>query len=181
MSKKYLRSDLTNDEAHFLTSGNGVFGEENAITGIFKLIGKYSELKEQGRIEELKEYNPKLDTHFKHENRGITEFSQHLKSTKETSKFSRRDLKYLSRKWCFTAVVLNSSSDRIIQELITYISDDDVLKSVCLKHLSDCGAGWGLVMPIQYEFLSTRFKDQHKDYRTAGKIMNELTNVSLTA
>ena len=40
MSKRYLRSDLSEQEAHFLTCGNGFFGEENAITGLYKLIGK---------------------------------------------------------------------------------------------------------------------------------------------
>lgn len=33
-------------------------------------------------------------------------------------------------------------------------------------------------MPIQYDFLGTRFTDQHKNYRIAGEMINELSTIS---
>lgn len=87
MSKRYLRSDLSEQEAHFLTCGNGFFGEENAITGLYKLIGKFNELKELGRKEDLSDYAPDKNIRFKYENLGITKLSTELKIKYGTKKF----------------------------------------------------------------------------------------------
>lgn len=58
MAKNYLRSDMSEQEAHFFTSGSGLFGEENTITGLYKLVGKFSELEELGQKGELSNYAP---------------------------------------------------------------------------------------------------------------------------
>lgn len=178
MSKRYLRSDLSEQEAHFLTCGNGFFGEENTITGLYKLIGKFNELKELGRKEDLSDYAPDKDIRFKYENLGITKLSTELKIKYGTKKFSRWNFKTLSRKWCLTPVVISFNCKCIITELITYINHDIDLKSACEKYLSSVSCKWEDLMPIQYDFLSTRFTDQHKNYRIAGKMINELSTMS---
>lgn len=178
MAKKYLRSDMSEQEAHFFTSGQGLFGEENAITGLYKIIGKFSELNETNRRKELSEYEPNKDSKFKYENRGITELNSNLKAKYGKQKFSRKDFKNLSRKWCLSPVLINIESYCIIEELFAYINDDAELKSTCEIYLANTGDSWEKLMPIQFDFLSTRFSDQHKNYKTAGKIINDLSTIN---
>lgn len=175
MSKKYLRSDMSEQEARFLTCGNGFFGEENAITGLYKIIGKFKELEELGRVEELTYYKPNKDIRFKYENRGITELSIILKTKYGSKQMSRKKIKTLSRKWCMTPVLISFNCTCIIDELITYINCNTILKSACDTYLSSIECGWKNLMPIQFDFLSTRYMDQHKNYRLAGEIINDLS------
>lgn len=176
MAKKCLQSDLSIQEAHFLTCGNPFFGEENAITGLYKLIGKYEELKESGRGDELIDFNPD-DKKFGYENRGITKLSVALKSKYGNKEISRWQFKALSRKWCPKPVRISFNSACIILELITYINSDDNLKLACQKYLLRYGNEWEELMPIQFDFLRTRFIDQRRNYRIAGKIINELSDI----
>ena len=177
MSKKYLRSDMSEQEARFLTCGNGLWGEENAITGLYKIIGKYSELREFDRKKELSNYKPDSDVKFKYENRGITELSSKLKTKYGDKNFSRRDLKTLSRKWCLSPVLISFDCYSIIKELFTYINCGADLKSACDTYLSGIGCSWEKIMPIQFDFLSTRFVDQHTNYKIAGNIINKLSAI----
>ena len=45
MSKKFLRSDMSVEEAYLFTVGKPIFGTGNKLTGLFKFVGKYTELK----------------------------------------------------------------------------------------------------------------------------------------
>ena len=175
MSKKYLRSDMSEQEARFLTCGNVFWGEENALTGIYKIIGRFKELEELGREEELSYYKPNNDFRFKYENRGITELSIILKAKYGGKQMSRKKIKILSRKWGMTPVLISSNCACIIDEIITYINCNTILKSECDKYLSNIESGWENLMPIQFDFLSTRFTDQHQNYRLAGEIINDLS------
>ena len=178
MAKKYLRSDMSEQEVHFFTSGQALFGEENAITGIYKIIGKFSELNEINGIKELSDYEPNKDTKFKYENRGITELNSYLKAKYGKQKFSRKDFKILSRKWFLSPVLINIESYCIIKELFAYINDNTELKTACETYLANTGDSWEKLMPIQFDFLSTRFTDQHKNYKIAGKIINNLSTIN---
>ncbi len=178
MAKNYLRSDMSEQEAHFFTSGSGLFGEENTITGLYKLVGKFSELEELGQKGELSNYAPDRDNRFKYENLGITKLSTELKSKYSISKFSRWNLKTLSRKWCLTPVLISFNCACIINELAEYIKHDTDLKLACDKYLSSVECKWENLMPIQYDFLSTRFTDQHKNYRKAREMINQLSDIS---
>ena len=179
MARRYLRSDMSEQEARFFTCGCGLFGEENHLTGLFKLVGKFNELNELGRKEEIVDYFPERDRRFKFENRGYTDMGKILKRKYANWHFSRKCLKNLSRKWCFTPVVISFNSDCIISELITYIRQDADLKMACEKYMARFGSGWQELMPIQFDFISTRHTDEHKNYRIAGRIINELASIRL--
>jgi len=179
MAKKHLRSDMSKEEARFFTTGNVFFGDENGITSLFKIIGRYSELKGTDRATQIQNYMPENDLRFKYENRGITELSSILKRKYGDRSISRKDLKNLSRKWCFSPIVISFDCANIIKTLIEYINQDDILKSACDIYLSRNEYKWERLMTIQHEFLSTRFADQHKDYTIAGRIINDLPAYSL--
>lgn len=179
MSRKYLRSDMSEQEARFFTRGSGVLGEENYITGLFKIVGKFNELAELDRTEDILNYNPQSDLRFKYENRGYTDIGLALKLKYPENHINRRSLKNLSRKWCFTAVCISLDSGLIISELFTYIKSDTNLRSACQNYLTQVGVSWQRIMPIQYDFLCVRHTDLHKNYRTARDIINTLANVSL--
>ena len=115
---------------------------------------------------------------IKYENLGITKLSAELKSKYSISKFSRWNFKTLSRKWCLTPVLISFNCACIINELAKYINHDTDLKLACDKHLSSADCKWENLMPIQYDFLSTRFTDQHKNYRMARKMINQLSVIS---
>lgn len=177
MSKRYLRSDMSEQEAHFFTRGNGIVGEENAITGLYKLIGKYTELEALGKQEDLSDYEPDKDVRFKYENIGITELSGTIKNKYGDRNISRRNFKTLSRKWCLSPVSISFNCVCILSGLIAYINSKPNLKLACDRYLSNVNCKWDALMPIQYDFLSTRFTDQHKSYRIAGKMINELSTI----
>lgn len=180
MSRKYLRSDMSDQEAHFFTCGHGLFGEENTITSLFKLVGKYDELKAVGKENEIAEYSPKDDYTFKFENKGYTAISTRLRGKEEYKEWhiSRKYLKYLSRKWCLTPVIIHFESDCIISELIAYIREENNLQVAADKYLKGTGTGWLQLMPIQFDFLSTRHTYRHKDYEKAGEIINNLAAIT---
>lgn len=179
MSRKYLRSDMSKQELKFFTCGGGVCGEENAITGLLKIVGKFTELKELNRGEEIADYLPEKDQKFMYENRGITELSAVLRSKYGDRKYARKGIKNLSRKWALTPVVMSYSSERIIIELLTYTEYDKDLCLAAKNYLSRVGKEWSELIPIQYDFLCVRHMDQHKNYLVAGKIINELANIQL--
>lgn len=64
---------MSEQEARFFTCGSGVFGEENYITGLFKMVGKFNELDEFGRKEDIINYDPESDLRFKCENQTCIE------------------------------------------------------------------------------------------------------------
>lgn len=179
MSRNYLRSDMSEQEARFFTCGRGIWGEENYITGLFKIVGKFNELVELGEKEDIINYIPERDQRFKYENRGYTDVGKALKAKYPEKRFTRRGLKNLSRKWCFTAVSISFDSGLIISELFTYIKADTNLKSACQNYLAQVGINWQELMPIQFDFMSVRHTDQHKNFRIASRIINELAIVSL--
>lgn len=179
MSRKYLRSDLSIQEAHFFTCGNLVIGDDNAITGLIKIVGKYSELYDLNRKQEIISYNPDEDRHFKYESRGYSIMGDVLKQKHSGRGLSRKYLKHLSRTWGLSPVIISFKCDCIISELITYIKNDPDLKEACEKYILTHGKYWQRLMPIQANFLSTRHTDQHKDYQVAGEIINKLSSLNL--
>ena len=51
--KKYLISNRTEQEVRFLMYGSFLFGEINVLTYVFRLIGKYDELKKEGNATDI--------------------------------------------------------------------------------------------------------------------------------
>lgn len=101
-----------------------------------------------------------------------------LKAKHPKKRFARRGLKNLSRKWCFTTVCISFDSGLIISELFTYIKADINLKSACQNYLAQVGLNWQQLMPIQFDFMSVRHTDHHKNFRIASRIINELAIIS---
>lgn len=177
MARSVLRSDMSDQESMFFTYGSGFCGEENTITGLFKLIGKFNELNEFERKQEITEYIPEKDKRFKYENRGYSDMSKIIKNDPKNKDISRKHLKNISRKWCFTPVVLSFKTDYIVSQLVEYIKHDTDLYLAFGNYLKRSGEDWSELMPVQFDFLSTRHTDQHKHYREAGRIINELSDI----
>lgn len=177
MSRRYLRSDMSPHEAKFFTCGGGFWGEENHLTGLFKLVGKFDELKELERKKEIVDYFPERDRRFKFENRGYTVMGVFLKQKHENLHLSRKYIKNLSRKWCCTPVIISFEADCIISELIAYIKQDADLNMACNNYIQRFGSECKDLMPIQFDFICTRHTDEHKDYRIAGRLINNLASI----
>jgi hypothetical protein len=173
MPKEYLVSDMSEEEAHFITTGDLPFGEKNALTRIIQIIGKYYELKKNGKLEEIESYNPNDDNYFHNENQGYTYINSRLKEEINNAP-SRKFIKHLSRKWCFSRIKISFQSGIVLEVINRIILQDPVLKKKCDQYKLQVGNHWSNYMPIQAEFLSTRFNDQHKDYLKAGEIINNL-------
>lgn len=181
MSKRYLRSDMSEQEARFYTSGNFLWGDENACLGLFKLVGKYSELVSLSRGAEIINYRPEVDRKFKYENMGYTVIASRLRAKyiNENRALSRKYLKNLCRKRKFSRMVLSFDSSYILAELINYIRANLDLDLAFQSYLIRNGSTWDKLIPSQFEFLSIRHTYQHKNYKIAGEIINELSAISL--
>lgn len=179
MKRFFLRSDLSDREARFYTCGNLFVGEGNAVTGLFKIVGLYSELKTSRKEENISLYKPDEDKTFMYENKGYSVIGNILKKKSNERGLSRRFIKSLSRKWALTPVVISFNCKLILSELLTYINNDITLKGVCDRYLKCKCTNWQELMPIQADFLITRHADMHKDYQMAGRIINELAGINL--
>lgn len=167
MGKRHLRSDFSELEIHFISMGTPIFGDGNSIAGLFRLIGKYSELLIFKTTNEISLYNPDEDTHFKYENLGYKIIGQIINENKENKdKISRKYLKNLSRKWKPQQVVLSFKSKEIINEILCYIKKHDDLKKAVLNYLHD-DTEWASIMPIQHDFLSIRSINCRTDFMVA--------------
>ena len=178
MARRYLRSDMSEDEARFFTLGE-LTGEENYITGLFKLIGKYDELRELCKADEILNYIPENDKRYKYENRGYSYLGRVLRAKYPTHRHCRKGLKNLSRKWRFRRVLISFYSSEIMSELIDQFTTDPTLMKAYKEYVSRSGNSWQALMPIQYDFISTRYEDRHKDYRVAKGIINSLADIEL--
>lgn len=176
MSRKYLRSDMSEQEARFLTYGEGIFGEGNVITSLLKIVGNYDSPENKTK----NYYSPEKDKSFKYENHGITLISKNIKEKYGENYISRKEIKTLSRKWYLSPVIVSFRCPIIINELFEYINSNSFLKDVCTKYLANYGYDWENLMPVQFDFLSTRFADQHKNYRIAGSIIDDLSHTIIS-
>lgn len=179
MSKRYIRSDFSCEESRFFKTGIVLCGEGNCISCLFKIVGRFTSLKEMGTKEKICDYHPEKDKKFKYENMGMTEIARYLASDEANHHISRKYIRNLSRKWKLTPVVLSLESDRIIYKLFSYIDGDVDLKMACKNYLSGIENDWASLMPIQFDFLSVRHTDQHKFYKCAGKIIEQLSKINM--
>ena len=173
-----MRSDFSEEEARFFVAGKPVVGTGNVLTGLIKYIGKYTELQQYGRTDEISLYNPDSDVFFMYENMGYTTLRKILAKT--TIPISRRYIKALSRKWPMSFVRISFDATHIISVLLEYIFSNYDLKTVCLAYLSDhdIRTGWNRIIPIQYEFLGERIQNRHTDWKEAERIVRELTLIA---
>lgn len=172
MAKNYLRSDFSQEEFHYFTDGRPIIGESNTVTSLFKYIGRYSVLREEGRENDIATYNPDSDRWFKYENAGYTEMNKTIKS--HGYEISRKYLINVSRKWSPSRVVLSFKTDVIISELLTYILSNPYLQAACKQYLINKNANWHSAMPIQFSFLGTRYDRHGPRWEEAGRIINTL-------
>ena len=180
MNKRYLRSDLSPEEARFFTCGGRAFiGTGNVLTGLINYIGMYTELQAENRTDEIVTYNPDTDTRFKHENMGYTVLRKEIAKTQLP--ISRRYIKGLSRKWPASFVVISFDAVEIISTLFAYIACRDELKIACTSYLRDYDTqvGWDKIMPIQYKFLGVRIQDRHENWKIAESIVSGLTTLNM--
>ena len=177
MKKKYLRSDMSKAEAEFFTTGHLIIGTGNVLTGLIKYIGMYSELQETNRTSEIILYNPDNDHFFKRENAGYTTLRR--KIAQSHTPVSRKYIKYLSRKWGASYVVISFDAIHIISELFAYISDRADLKAACMSYLKDYNlqVDWDKIMPIQFQFLGARINDKHDNWQIAEQIVTDLATI----
>lgn len=175
MVAKHLRSDFSEEEAHFFTRGRVIVGTDNVLTGLFKYVGMFSELQAYNRTAEITSYNPNTDFFFKRENMGYTIMRQEI--AKKHTPISRRYIKALSRKWPCSFVRIHFDAVTIISELFAYISARDELKAACDTYLQgyNLKTGWDEIIPIQFDFLGVRIQDHHDNWQIAERIVDELT------
>ena len=93
MSRRYLRSNGSKHESKFFTCGKGLYGEENFITDLFKMVGNLNELSEFGKKEQIRSYVPSQDRTFKYENRGYTDIGAILRCKMQVVIFQENVLK----------------------------------------------------------------------------------------
>lgn len=171
MGKRYLRSDLSEEEAYFVTQGLVLIGTSNPITALFRFVGKYEELKDDNNEKEIVNYRPQNDIHFKSENAGYTIIKREIEK-KFGHSISRKHIKNISRKWSPSRVLLSFNTPEIISMLFSYIMDRDTLRIACVNHFSYNRNNWHNIMPIQFEFLGVRLRDHHKNWQSAERIIN---------
>ena len=184
MGKRYLRSDLSPEEARFFTCGGRLFvGTGNVQTALIKYIGMYTELDAERRTSEIASYNPDNDNVFKYENIGYTELRKEIK--KAQIPISRRYIKGISRKWPMSSVVISFNAVGIISALFTYIANRKELKVACSSYIRDyikeknIQTEWDIIMPIQFDFLGTRIQDHHENWQIAEPIVSELLTLTM--
>ncbi len=175
MTKRYLCSDRTTDEAYLLQTGRMFIGEGNVLTGVIKIIGMHDDLQKSNRESEITSYDPDSDLSFKRENNGYTVLRKTLANT--DTPVSRRFIKSLSRKWKPGHVRISFDTIHIITVMLEYISARAALHTACSAYLKNYNlkTDWNKLMPIQYDFLGIRYRDRHNDWEIAGKIISDLS------
>ena len=178
MGKRYLCSDLSEEEAYFVTQGYPIIGTSNPITELFKFVGKYEELKGANREAEIINYRPQNDLFFKYENVGYTTIGNEIEK-RINHRISRKYLKNLSRKWSPSRVKLSFDTPIIVSVLFSYIMEREILKTACNKHFLYDNNNWQNIIPIQFDFLGVRFRDHHKNWKVAQRIIKDICNQTL--
>lgn len=173
MSKKYLRSNMSESEARFFSMGHGIWGKENSLTNIFKIVGCYV-LSQSKNPNVFKDYSPVADNKFEYENAGYTILNQFLKSKYNDINISRKYIKYLSRKWRYTPVIISFSCNLILSALYEYIVQHPDLSAALKKYAEQNRMEWCDLMPIQYDFLSTRSSRGGRNVNKAREIIDRL-------
>lgn len=173
MRKRYLCSDLSEEEAYFVTEGLIVIGTSNKITNLFKFVGKYEDLEDNNNEEDIVHYNPENDPFFKYESAGYTIIGKEIEK-RLRRRVSRKYLKSISRKWSPSRVKLSFDTPLIISVLFSYIMERETLKVACKNHFPYDSDNWQDIMPIQFEFLGVRFRDHHKNWSVAQEIIHEI-------
>jgi hypothetical protein len=178
----FLISDKSREEFNLLLRGNPIYGEENLLTGIYKIIGKYTELSEIGDVRDINVYNPDNDIIFKYENIGITTLKKYINHAlygTNIPKISRKELKTLSRKWLMQPVCVSKKSDHIIAEIVSYIVCFPVLKNRIRDYLQKKSYQWEEIILIQYDFLRKRFSRRGRDFDLAAELCLKIDNIDI--
>lgn len=177
MRKKCLRSDLTEQELRFIFEGGGLRDGCNSLTSLFMLIGKYEQLCQENREQEIMDYRPENDFRFLYENRGYSIIGRKLNHGlcfTDSTYIPRKYIKNVSRKWIGERVVLSFETDRIITCLLSYISERPLLHAACKNKVFNNATEWEDLFPIQKSFLDERNGNEHKDYLKARAIITGL-------
>ena len=169
-----LKSDFSEKEMKFYTTGKAVVGTGNTLTDMFKTIGMYIELKADKRADEIVNYVPSEDIWFKHENMGYTEIRNRLE--KKLNPISRKYIKNISRKWPLSRIVLSYDTHEIIEEIFSYIQEDKYLTEACSKYMTK-DISWNALLPIQYDFLGVRIDNHRSNWQKAQDIVDNLLDI----
>lgn len=176
--KKYLISNRTEQEAKFLMYGSFLFGEINVLTYVFRLIGKYDELKKEGDVADIIIFSPETYNQFPYESKGITLIRDRVNQREQERVVSRRILFHLSRKWKRHPVIVSTKVAEIIETMIGYIREEAELEKAFKLLVRRTQSQIVNMMPIQSEFLEVRScnpEAKHSDI--AANIIMKLNRV----
>lgn len=167
--RKYLISNRMNQEAKFLMYGSYLLGEANVLTYVFRLIGKYDELKREGDVTEIIRFSPETYNRFSYENKGIILVRDRVNQQEQKKVVSRRILFHLSRKWKGYPVIVSTKVAEIIEAMIGYIREEVELEKAFKLLVRRTQSQIVNMMPIQSEFLEVRScntEAKHSDIAT---------------
>ncbi len=176
MRVQHIKSDFSQEESHYFTEGTLLIGTSNYLTDLFKCVGRYIHLKEHNQLDKLSNYLPTTDRTFEYENKGYTEIRKHL--MKQGYPISRKYIKNISRKWQFSRIVLSYDTAIIINELLSYIRNVELLRITCARVLPN-NLEWSDAMPIQFDFLGERTRNRHNNWDKARDIVMGLGRIDL--
>lgn len=176
--KKYLVSNRTEQEVRFLMYGSFLFGEINVLTYVFRLIGKYDELKKEGNATDIIRFSPETYNKFFYENNGIILIRDRVNQQEQKRVVSRRMLFHLSRKWKRHPVVVSTKVAEIIETMIDYIREEAELEKAFKLLVRRTQSQITNMMPIQSEFLEVRSNNpEAKNNNIATDIIRTLNRV----
>lgn len=177
--KRYLISDNSEQERGFIIRGTSIFASGNGISHLFMLVGRFDELQKENAKEEIKRYSPEYDDRYKYENRGYSVIGERLRAKySRGDAVSRQFLKSLGRKYIGGRVIISYKSDAIIRELLQYLHSDKNLEQAYIQYLKRHLVQFWELMPIQFNFLSTRKSDRHVGYREAERLINQTEEIN---
>jgi len=176
--KKYLISNLTEREARLLMCGSPLFGEINGLTYVFRLIGKYDELKKKGEETDIIRFSPETCERFLYEGKGIAFIRDRINKREHRRIVSRRMLYHLSRKWWGYPVIVSTVVAEIIETMIEYIGEEAELKNAFKLLVQRTQDQIVNMMPIQSGFLEIRSSNPEANHcRIAADIVMQLNRV----
>lgn len=176
--KKYLISNHTKKEARFLLCGSLLLGEINGLTYVFRLIGKYDELKKKGEETEIIRFSPETYDRFLYEGKGISLIRDRINQNEHGRIVSRRILFHLSRKWWGYPVIVSTKVAEIIETMIEYIVEEAELENAFKMLVQRTQDQISNMMPIQSDFLEIRSSNPEANHSNiAADIVMQLNHV----
>lgn len=161
-----------------MARGSFLSGEINVLTYIFRLIGKYVELKKHGDVTEIIRFSPEKYNQFSYESKGISLIRYRVNKQENGRVVSRRILSHLSRKWKMHPVIVSTKVAEIIEVMVGYIREDAELEKAFRLLVRRTQSQIVNMMPIQSEFLEVRSRNKEaKHSDIAAELLIKINRV----